>query len=56
MDQMNGLNVASVMYRSMPGSLCVAWRCVAWRSEVSYNADNKSEFCSSVGNRYSILF
>ena len=30
MDQINGLNVASVMYRSMPGSLCVVWRCVAW--------------------------
>lgn len=26
MDQINGLNVASVMYRSMPGSLCVVWR------------------------------
>lgn len=31
MDQINGLNVASVMYRSMPGSLCVVWRCVVWR-------------------------
>lgn len=26
MDQMNGLNVASVKDRSMPGSLCVVWR------------------------------